>query len=251
MIQAQDRHARTLALALVASAALGLFFWHGWVLWPVKLLVVLMHESGHAAATLLVGGQVQAIRLSPDEGGLTTSLYAQTLLRQIVVSSAGYVGSTISGCVLLWAAARATTGRLPLALLAGWTLLVGILWVRDPFTLAFAGAATVLLGLCARLGPPPLRRFLLAFLAAFSVLYALFDIEDDLLHFQGPGLGLTDADALARVTPLPALAWGVGWGALSLFLVGLTLARIFAGPAQARGRMRSATNSSSEPRRAK
>jgi hypothetical protein len=251
MDTAKDQHARELALALLASTALGIFFWNGRALWPVKLLVVLMHESGHAAATLLVGGRVENIRLSPAEGGLTTSLYAQSLLRQIVVSSAGYVGSTLSGCVLLWAAARSTTGRLPLALLAGWTALVAILWVRDPFTLAFAFAATVLLGLGARLAPSPLRRFVLAFLAAFSVLYALFDIEDDLLHFPSRGLGQSDADALAAVTHLPALAWGLGWGALSLVLVVATLFGIFAGGGQRRGRVRSSTNASSEPRRAK
>src|ERR1700694_1359295 len=107
----KDTHARELALALLGSTALCLFVWHGIFLWPVKLLVVLMHESGHAAATLLVGGRVESIRLSPGEGGLTTSLYAQTLLRQIVVASAGYVGSTVSGCALLWAAARSTSGR--------------------------------------------------------------------------------------------------------------------------------------------
>lgn len=251
MDPATDRHARELALALLASTALGLLFWHGRILWPVKLLVVLMHESGHAAATLLVGGRVESISLSPGEGGLTTSLYAPTLLRQIVVSSAGYVGSTVSGCVLLWSAARAVEGRLPLYLLACWTALVAVLWARDPFTLAFAFAATVLLGLCAHLAPSPLRRFVLAFLAAFSVLYALFDIEDDLLRLQSRGLGQTDADALAQATHLPALAWGVGWGALSLVLVALTLGAIFAGGAQLRGRMRSATNSASEPRRAK
>jgi Peptidase M50B-like len=247
----KDTHARELALALLGSTALGLFFWHGIFIWPVKLLVVLMHESGHAAATLLVGGRVESIRLSPSEGGLTTSLYAQTLLRQIVVSSAGYVGSTVSGCVLLWAAARSTSGRLPLALLACWTAIVAILWVRDPFTLAFAFAATFLLGLCARLGPARLRRLVLAFLASFSVLYALFDIEDDLLHFQSRGLGQSDADALAYVTHVPALVWGLGWGALSLVLVALTLTGIFAGGAQRRGRIRSATNSASEPSRAK
>ena len=251
MDPSNDKRARELGLALLASTALGLLFWHGRILWPVKLLVVLMHESGHAAATLLVGGRVESIRLTPAEGGLTTSLYAPTPLRQIVVSSAGYVGSTVSGCVLLWSAARAVAGRLPLCLLAGWTALVAVLWARDPFTLVFAFAATALLGLCARFGPSPLRRFVLAFLAAFSVLYALFDIEDDLLHFQSRGLGQTDADALSQATHVPALVWGVGWGALSLLLVAMTLAGIFARGDQLRGRIRSATNSASEPRRAK
>jgi len=71
--------------------------------------VVLMHESSHAAATLLVGGSVDAIRISPDQGGLTLSRFAPSVLREIVISSAGYVGSAVSACVLLYLAAGAGT----------------------------------------------------------------------------------------------------------------------------------------------
>ena len=39
-----------LLVALALSALAGVFLWHSWVLFPFKLLVVLMHESGHAAA---------------------------------------------------------------------------------------------------------------------------------------------------------------------------------------------------------
>ena len=43
-----------LLFALAAAALAGILFWNTWPLYPFKLLVVLMHESGHAAATLLV-----------------------------------------------------------------------------------------------------------------------------------------------------------------------------------------------------
>src|SRR3954465_12512805 len=94
-----------LLLALAASAVIGILFWNTWPLYPFKLLVVLMHESGHAAATLLVGGSVDLIRISPDQGGLTYSRFVPSVLRQVIISSAGYVGSSVSGCVLLWIAA--------------------------------------------------------------------------------------------------------------------------------------------------
>lgn len=210
-----------LTAALVLSALLGVFFWHTWPLFPFKLLVVLMHESGHAFATLLAGGSVDSISVSPNEGGLTWSRYAPTLFNRVLVSSAGYVGSTVSGCVLLVAAARSKEGRWPLWLLAAWTGAVALLWVRDLFTLAFALGCTLALALAARWAPSLARRGVLAFLASFSVLYALFDIKDDLLHLRSSGQ--TDADALASATFIPAIVWGLGWGLLSLALVGLTL----------------------------
>ena len=78
----------------------------------------------------------------------------------------------------------------------------------------------------ARYGPSLLRRALLVFLGTFSVSYALYDIKDDLLHLASRGA--SDAEALARVTYIPALVWGLGWGILSLAVVALTLRRILA-----------------------
>jgi hypothetical protein len=209
-----------LLVALGLSALAGVFLWHSWVLFPFKLLVVLMHESGHAAAALLVGGSVDVIKVSPDEGGVTWSRFNPTVLRQIVVSSAGYVGSTVSGCVLMFVASRSKEARIPLYALAVWTGAVAVLWVRDLFTLLFTLACTAALFVLARVDlPAGVRRAVLAFLASFSVLYALFDIKDDLLHLGSRGGGVSDADALANATFIPAIVWGVAWGALSLALV--------------------------------
>src|SRR5205814_361619 len=80
---------RKLLVALAASVLVGIVFWRSPVLWPFKLLTVLMHESGHAFATLLVGGSVDSISVSANEAGLTWSRYAPTLLRRVTVSSAG------------------------------------------------------------------------------------------------------------------------------------------------------------------
>jgi len=71
-----------LLFALLAAAVAGVLFWNTWPLYPFKLLVVLMHESGHAAATLLVGGSVEAIRINPYQGGVTLSRFPPSLLRE-------------------------------------------------------------------------------------------------------------------------------------------------------------------------
>jgi len=93
------------------------------------------------------------------------------------------------------------------------------------FTLMFAGGCALALGVLVRFGAPWLRRGVLLFLAAFSACYALYDIRDDLLHL-GPQTSMTDADALARVTFIPAIVWGLGWAALSLALLFFTLRRV-------------------------
>src|SRR5271170_3876526 len=79
-------------LALAAFVALGLVFWDSPLLTPVKLLVVMGHESGHALATLLAGGKVQRVLLSPDQSGACLSALPSGAWRTILVYSAGYVG---------------------------------------------------------------------------------------------------------------------------------------------------------------
>jgi len=220
---ATSRLETKLLAVLAVSFVAGILFWRAWPLYPFKLLVVLMHESGHAAAALLMGGSVRQIVVDPREGGYTMSLIPPGLWSQIVVSSAGYVGSTISGCVLLLLAARSKAGRWPLVALAAWTAVVAALWVRDSFTLIFVAGASLVLGLVARFGPSLLRRGLLVFLGTFSVSYALYDIRDDLFHFASRAGVQSDADALAQATLVPALVWGIAWGLLSVVLVAFTL----------------------------
>jgi hypothetical protein len=132
----------------------------------------------------------------------------------------------VSGCVLLWIAARSKEGRWPLIALAAWCALVTVLYVRDGFTLVFVGGCALALGLLAKFGASLLRRGVLVFLAAFSCSYALYDIRDDLLHLSSWS-GQTDADALAKATFIPSIVWAVGWGLLSVVLVAFTLRRIF------------------------
>jgi hypothetical protein len=230
MAGAPSRLETKLLAVLALSFVAGIAFWHTWPLYPFKLLVVLMHESGHAAAALLSGGSVRQIVVDPREGGYTMSLIPPGLWSQIVVSSAGYLGSTVSGCVLLLLAARSKSGRWPLVALAGWTAVVAALWVRDPFTLFFVAGASLALALVARFGPSLLRRGLLVFLGTFSVSYALYDIRDDLLHF-GSASVQSDADALAQATLVPAIVWGIAWGLLSIVLVALTLRFVVSGRA--------------------
>ena len=67
-----SRSSRNL-LALVGIAVLAMLFWDTRPLWPVRMLVVLFHELGHALAALATGGEVLSISLSPDEGGVTHS----------------------------------------------------------------------------------------------------------------------------------------------------------------------------------
>ncbi len=205
-------------LVLVALVALGLVFWDSPLLTPVKLLVVMGHESGHALATLLVGGQVQRVVLSADQSGACLSALPPGAWPTIFVYSAGYVGSAVAGAVLLILAFRFRLARGVLAAYALWLAAMAVLVAGSGFTVGFCLGMAAVLAAAARWLPMLGVRFLVLFLAAFTGLYALFDLRDDL--WNATVRAHSDAALLAAHTPIPALLWAGLWSLLSVAILG-------------------------------
>lgn len=197
------------SLALVG--ALAMLLWDTPVIWPLKILVVLFHELGHALAALATGGSVVSIELSPQQGGLTRTMGGNRFL----VLSSGYLGSLAFGVLWLFLGRSPRTARVGVWMLAGVLLGSTALWVRPLISFGFlyalvASAAVVAL---ARWAPAAASQHALRGLGVFSVLYALWDIRDDVL--ARPGIS-SDATMLAEFTFIPGPVWGVAWIAVGV-----------------------------------
>lgn len=216
-------------LALIAlSFVIALLAWDTILIYPLKLLVVFLHESGHALAALATGGSVESIRIDPYERGVTATRGGWRFL----ILSGGYLGSTALGAAILNAAWTRALSRHVLRLMAV-LLAVAILgFVRDPFTIFFCAATGAALWLAGVKATPTAQRALATFIGVTSCLYAVIDIKDDVLSFGGltfvGGVGKSDAEALAESTWVPAPVWGVLWIGISLFVIWRVLRRIAA-----------------------
>ena len=191
-------------------------FWHSPVLWPLKIVVVLFHELSHAIAAWLTGGEVRTIGLGTDQSGVTRTVGGW----RILILNAGYTGSLLWGVALRTASHRAGWAKPMLALVAGIIGLVTLGFVRPfvSFGFVFALLVAAALSTAARRLSKSTVAVGLEALGTFSVLYALLDIRDDVLSF---GAGTSDATALAAVTSIPAVVWGLAWiaaGAATLWL---------------------------------
>jgi hypothetical protein len=207
---------------LLACVVAGALLWDYPLMLPLKLLVVMMHESGHALASLLVGGSVDRITLAADQSGACLSSLPQGLFGQIVVYSAGYVGSTLAGGMLILTTYRFRLGRWVLGAACVWLAAMGLLYARDPFTLLFCAVAAAAMGLGAKLLPAGAVEAVNLFLAAFSTLYAVRDLQDDL--WSSAVRSQSDAALLAQITYVPAVVWAALW-TLASFAVLLVFAR--------------------------
>ena len=212
--------ARRLLVPLLIAAVV-YAFWSTVFVWPLRLFVVLLHEVSHGLAAVATGGRIVSIELSPAEGGLCTTSGGWPF----VVSSAGYLGSALWGAFFLvaGATARPRAHRVLTALLGAALVALTLLWVRSAFGFVYAlGAGVLLLGV-ARWLPDGASGFVLRLLGVTSLLYAPWDIASDLILRSVPS---SDASALARMTGIPALAWGVLWLAAALLVALWAVARI-------------------------
>lgn len=111
-----------LALGLTALAAVLPF--GQFLLYPFALFETFVHETCHAMAALVTGGEVLGMNVNWDTSGLTRTMGGSRLL----TSSAGYLGTTIVGASLLVAARRASRAPATLLVVGGLTLVATLLF---------------------------------------------------------------------------------------------------------------------------
>ncbi|MDP1823799.1 MAG: M50 family metallopeptidase [Archangium sp.] len=202
------------AALLLGLVVAGAVFWHSPVLLPFKLLSVMGHETGHALASLIVGGSVDRVTLSLDESGACLSRIPDGFFARAIVFSAGYVGSAIISVLLLVLTFRFNARRIMLAAACIWLAGMGLIYARDGFTLLFALVMATLFGLGAKWLPDALVGALNIFIASFTSLYAVMDLKDDL--WNSAVRSQSDAQLLADLTILPAIVWAALWTLVSV-----------------------------------
>lgn len=219
---------RRLVLPLLFGAVFVVFF-DSPAAYPFRLFVVFLHEVSHALAAVLTGGEVLSITLSADEGGAALTRGGWPF----VILNAGYLGSLLWGALFLLLGTRPREAPSVLGAIGAATLVVAALFVRSPFGLVYTVAAGVALLLVAAKLPASASELLLAALGSMSALYAVADVASDVLFRSS---AQSDAAALARLTGVPAAAWGVLWIALSLTVLFSLLRRLAGAGRRARPR---------------
>ena len=197
-------------------SAFTLYFVALWLLWytpvvyPLKVFVVMLHEISHGLVALATGGQIHSIVVTPAEGGVCNCAGGSAFL----TLSAGYLGSLAWGALIFWGAFRKRAWSRGMAAAIGVLLLaITLLYVRNPFGLAFGLAFGAGLLLAARYLSVAANGVMLGVIGLTSVLYAILDIKSDVL--DRPNLP-SDARMLAELTRVPTVVWGVVWIGIAL-----------------------------------
>ena len=194
------------------------------VLYPLRLFITFIHETGHALAALLTGNVVQSLHIMPNGEGLTWT--SQTFLTGWIVNSAGYLGTTLFGATMLHVGhlrRLRNPGRAALYFAAVSLLLITLLWGwHDVFTFGAGMVLSAGLFAMARFLSPAAADFVALFLAVQCSLNALEDIGI-LLSLTTHGAMQNDAGNMAKNYGLPPTFWALAWAAASLIVLFFSL----------------------------
>jgi hypothetical protein len=229
-----------LTLLLVASLITLLLWWFvpfaDYILYPIRLFVTFIHESSHAIVGVLTGGSVQSLTIATDGSGEVYSI-PSGFLGALLTSSAGYLGTTAFGVLLLFLIRRSFSPNKLLIVLGGFVAVMTVVFtVISPifnflsiqasagnilFTIvagALLAAGLVVLGAYASLR---VANFAVAFLAVQCLLNALLDLKT-VFFMNAPLVGAniqTDAGNMAAVTGIPGVIWVMIWIFISFAMI--------------------------------
>lgn len=235
-----------LIVATVVSVALWLISKYfltsaSYLVYPLQLFATFIHEGSHVLATVLTGNSVQSLTVSPDTSGV---VWSQTSgwFSQLFISSAGYLGTTAFGTMLLVWMRYNYSSRNALYFSSGFigvmTIIFGLLmpiwnvfslnvtFGSIIFTVISGAILTAGLFALARFGEMKWVNFGLAFLAVQCLLNALFSLVD-LFFISATTEAHSDAVNMANATGLPPLMWVFIWIGISIAMISVGL-RLYA-----------------------
>jgi hypothetical protein len=240
-----SRDARPQAMTLLVAATISILLWfipYAEILaYPFRIFVTFIHEGGHAIAALITGNSVSSLSVATNSSGETYTTQGG-LISQLLISSAGYIGSMAFGALLLILIRKSVAARFVLLgsaiLIFGLTMIYGLFkplfsgvaWSGIPFTLLAGSLISVGLILIARFASAKVASFFVSFLAVQCVLNALFDLKT--VFFLSSPFALpvhTDAVNMAHATGIPAIFWAVIWIVLALGILWFAMRLYVAG----------------------
>jgi hypothetical protein len=233
-----------LLIATAVSIALWVISWYiplaSYLVYPVRLFATFIHEGGHVLATVLTGNSVQSLTVSPDASGEVYSL-GTGWFSGLLISSAGYLGTTAFGAGLLAWIRFGFSSRIALYISAGFvavmTLFFGFLApIFNLFATVTVGGLffTIISGAFLAVGLAAIAKFAslkwanlaVAFLAVQCLLNAVFDLTN-VLFISAMTNAHSDAANMAAATGIPGIVWVLIWFVVSIVMISIGL-RIYA-----------------------
>lgn len=133
---------RGLVLPLIAFAVVFILWQLAWsnplvglILYPFRLFVTFVHESGHGLAAIATGGRFLELHVAENGAGLATTAGGNPL----IILPMGYLGAALFGAVLLYAANRVQPVRSVAVVVGLFCIVCALFFTLNGQVVAFVG----------------------------------------------------------------------------------------------------------------
>ncbi len=212
-----------------------------YLVYPLQLFATFVHEGSHVLAAFITGSHIESLTVSPDASGVVWSA-PSSWLASLLISSAGYLGTTAFGTALLVWMRYGYSSRIGLYISAGFVgimmLVFGLIFpLFNVFSLKVSIASVVFtvfsgavltggLFAIAKYSALKWANFALAFLSVQCLLNAIFSLKTLFLISTLTDVQ-SDAVNMANATGIPSIMWVLIWIGVSVLMISIGL-RIYA-----------------------
>lgn len=201
-------------ILLITILTLAFFLWNTFLIYPIKLIVVTLHEISHGIAAILSGGTVTSLEIGLNLGGVCITDEGS----QIFIASSGYLGSFLFGCAIFYSAYIKKFGHWSLLAIA---LVILIFIVNTSANTTFISITILLmisLALIYYFVPQVIFRYLIKSIGLISCMYVIVDIKEDLLT---ESVLTSDAVIIENITGINSYLIAAIW--LTISIIGAAL----------------------------
>ena len=184
-------------------------FWDTYLVYPIKLFVVLIHEISHAISAILSGGKVISFNIGFDLSGKCETENGNNIL----IAASGYLGSLLFGLLIFYSTYNKRIGKWLLIIIALLILITSVSLMQNFSLILLAVLYSVLLFVSAFFLQIRIDSYILKLFGMLSCIYVLFDIKEDILSRNST---ISDASILSDLINVPTIVIGLIWLIISL-----------------------------------
>ena len=210
MVRTQNKNQNIIELVFLSFILIISFlFWDTYLVYPIKLFVVLIHEISHAISAILSGGKVITFNIGFDLSGKCETENGNNIL----IAASGYLGSLLFGLIIFYSTYNKKIGKWLLFIIAILILITSVSLMQNFSLTLLAVLYSVLLFVSAFFLQVRIDSYILKLFGMLSCVYVLFDIKEDVLSTNS---AISDASILSDLINVPTIVIGLIWLIISL-----------------------------------
>ena len=185
------------------------FFWNSFLIYPIKLFVVLTHEMSHGISAIVTGGKLDSILITSSLGGESRTMDGN----KFIIASAGYLGSLLFGVALFISGYKEKFRRIFSIFLAVLLILFAANYLQGYLGKIASVFFAILFIIIPIYLPQTFNSYFYKLLGLISMFYVAIDIKEDVLtNVYRP----SDAQFIAALTSISATFRGILWFTISI-----------------------------------